>query len=177
MDGYTYRGRRVQIAQYADIERLLRPDGAYAPFVQDLINRIDPWTQRENPIETGEFNKPIRPMTVPIGNAPVIWGVHRGHKAMSPGLSPFVKLFDPQPQRPGLITVEFVGSPRHPVLTRAYRGEYTPPLPWMKSNGDAPGGAAECKKYWKSHAYVLSENSSLIREGTQTTTAPHWFRS
>ena len=117
----------------------------------------------------------IFPTAVPIHDARVIWGVHRGHQAARPGLSPFVDR--PVPANwLGKITVELVGTPETPLLVRAYGGEYTPPLPWMRSAQEATGGEAAAQKYWRTHAYLLVEDS-LILPGTRTVNAPQWFHS
>ena len=163
------------MARYADVERVMQPNGKYAPLVQQLLDTIQPWKKDEDPIETMEFNEAILPMAVPTNGTRPIWGVHVGHKAMRPGLSPFVEASVPSALL-GAITVELSGPMNDVILTRAYGGEYTPPLPWMTSAREAHRGRRECREYWQTHAYLL-RNPSLIRTRTRTTIAPEWFHS
>ena len=174
MQHYTYAGRRLEVARYADMPHTMRPNGKYHTLVQELIHSIKPWDEGEDPIETMEFDESIYPMALPRGYADVTWGVHRGHRARVPGLSPFVQRGIPH-ELMGFITVELVGTPEEPLLVRAYGGDYTPPLPWMVSAKNADGGLAAGQKYWQSHAYLM-QNRSIIREGSETSEAPNWFR-
>jgi hypothetical protein len=170
---YTYAGENLKISPYADMPRTMRPGGLFEYQVQELISSITPWEDGDDPIETMEFDIPIHPMALPRGYAVVTWGVHRGHRAKNPGLSPFVTRGTPH-ELMGIITVELKGTPESPLLTRAYGGDYTPPLPWMTSAKEAPDGVQECRDYWQTHAFLM-RSSSLIAAGTLTKTPPEWF--
>lgn len=176
MNYYTFRGKNLKIDHFADIQRTMRPGERFSQQVQELLDDIEPWKEGRDPIETMHFdNVPILPMAVPRGYAKVVWGVHRGHRARRPGLSPFVDRGVPH-ELMGWITLEFKGPADDPILTRAYGGDYTPPLPWMVSAGDAEGGIPECLKYWQTNAY-LSKNYGLIQGGSRTRFAPEWSRT
>lgn len=177
VDAFYCCGKRVFIPRTADIPWSLRPYGVYAQDVQSVLNGVEPWETGEDPIETeGLDGCPVGPMAVRVPpGCTRAWGVHVAHKAKTPGLSPFVPREAPGIEFVrGVITVELTGSPGQPILTRAYGGEYTPPLPWMTSAGNAPGGRAECLRYWRKYAYVVS-SAVLIRSGTLTTVPPEWF--
>lgn len=178
MGTFTYRSKPIRIAGHADIARQYRPDGALATYVQQAIDGVEPWNRGDNPIETVKFETvriyPMAIRTDRLTESPV-WGVHVGHKAQRPGLSPFVEgHVRVDPQLLGYLTIEFDGTAPVPVLTRVYGGEYTPPLPWMGSAKSADGGVSSCFRYWRSHAY-LDRHRKLIREGTRQETPPEWY--
>jgi hypothetical protein len=100
-------------------------------------------------------------------------GVHKGHRARKLGLSPFLNRWIDL-ELLGYVTIELEGDSGKPLLTRAYGGDYTPPLPWMSSAQDAIGGRAACRKYWTTHAY-LNRSKNLILPGTQTSEVPSWY--
>ena len=171
---FLYRDRRLPIARYADIPYELRPGGPKAELVQRLLETVTPWRDGDNPIETRRFDYPIAPMAIPVpSNVRITWGVHRGHKARHPQLSPFIEVRSVPQQLKGLLTIELEGSAEQPLLTRAYGGDYTPPLPWMTSAKDADGGKAACIRFWREHAYL--HRGGLIKPGSTTRTPPAWY--
>jgi hypothetical protein len=171
---FTYRGRLVTIVRTADLPKTMRPDGRFARFVQHALNTVPEWEQGEDPIETLEFDEAVLPaMAIPTKDRQIVWGVHVGHKARTPGLSPFMD------DLRGVVlsnelTLELAGTPDAPLLTRGYAGKYTPPLPWMNSARSADGGQQFCLEYWQTHGYV-SPRLTLIRPGTKTYNPPLWF--
>jgi hypothetical protein len=176
MAPFMYNGQRVQISPFSDIPYEMRSNGRYATLVQTVLDQTEPWAASESPIEGRYFSIPVRPVSVEVpAGVSRVWGVHRGHKARTPGLSPFVDIHVDE-RLMGYVTIELGGSPDKPLLIRAYGGEYTPPLPWMMSAKDADGGREACLRYWQSHAY-LSRTLRMIKEGTSTTEAPDWFDS
>jgi hypothetical protein len=168
-----YAGKKLKIAPYADIPYEFRPDGRFSEMVQATIDATERWETGENPVQTTRFACPIRPVAVSVGTDAPIWGVHKGHKARKPGLSPFLSRWIDL-ELLGYITIELEGDSRKPLLTRAYGGDYTPPLPWMSSAQDAIGGRAASRKYWTTHAY-LNRPTNLILPGTQTSEVPSWY--
>jgi len=178
MTAFIYRGQPLAVSGYADISRDMRPNGKYGPLVQSILDETEPWENGENPIEQKKFQEFIWPMAVSIpATTPRVWGVHIGHHARQPGLSPFaMRRIDWKDA--GRITVELEGSGDSPRLTRVYGGDYTPPLPWMASAKDALGGVPACREYWQTHAFFsYSSNFVLIKSGTRTDIAPYWFNA
>lgn len=173
MPHYVYNGKNLKISRFADIPYDMRPGGTYSREVQRILDSTELWKEGDNPIETMWFQLPIFPAAVPIHGAEVVWGIHKGHRAREPKLSPFIN--KPVDRRlMGFITVELERSGDRPLLTRVYGGDYTPPLPWMVSAKDADGGRGACRRYWRSHAY-LDRGARLIRVGTRTKIQPSWL--
>ncbi len=174
MSGFRYNGSTLAVARHADIPCYFRAGGMLARYVQIVLDKTEPWDEGDNPIETERFVARIYPMAVRVRQQPVVWGVHVGHKARKPQLSPFA--IDDSllgSDLLGYLTLELEGSGDNPLLTRVYGGRYTPPLPWMTSAGDADGGREACRLYWRNHAY-LDRRGTLIKKGTRTTTPPSW---
>lgn len=159
-DFYHYENNRVKIPPSAEVSRAFRPLTG-APFreaVQSALNEIEPWEQGQSPIHTFDLPKTIGNRVVKLAaNEVPLWGVHNFHKALKPGLSPFIQVPHDDERLPTTVaTLELVNTPKRPVLTRVHPGEYTPPLPWMKSSSQAPGGVDECRSFWETHAYVFN---------------------
>lgn len=174
-----YRGHAVRMTHFSDIPYELRPGGRYADLVQRVLNGTQPWRSGDDPIEEVRFpGSRIRPMAILVPSGiKRSWGIHRGHKARSPQLSPFVDL-DARyidSKLLGYVTIELTGPCDDPLLIRAYGGTYTPPLPWMRSAHQADGGVKMCTRYWRTYAY-LSYRFEMIRPGSRTGVAPDWFR-
>lgn len=176
MQGFTYRRNNVLISPTADIPTDLRTRGDNAHLVQVALNSLPPWRGGEEPSHTVALDTPLEAMVTEIRSGDlIIWGVHVGHKAKNPGFSPFV-LRAPHAEENGFITIQLEGSPARPVLTRAYGGQYAPPLPWMytarhSSRVDQEQG----REFWRTHAYA-SEYGGLVQRGSRTYRAPWWFR-
>ena len=100
----------------------------------------------------------------------VLWGTYRFHSANSPQPSPFVER---KPRTTTSLTIELVGSPERPILTRVYAGEYAPPLPWQSSVGDCYGGRDASVKFWSNHAFA---HSTEVLCGDLVDTVPDWAK-
>lgn len=179
---YTYKGRRVSIPPAADIVANMRPNGRHAHLVQEVLDSTDPWLKGESPIEEMECSENILPRAVCVPqDIEVTWGIHLGHKAREPQLSPFVDVNELEIEfRGSVIVVVLHGTPRRPMIVQAYPGDpetggYIPALPWMISAKNAEGGEKACREYWRTHAF-LSRDLRLIKEKTRTTRPPEWYR-
>lgn len=169
-------GAPVKMARTADIPNEFRPSGRYAGLVQEVLDGVTSWKRGEDPIEMVDFSgQAFRPLTVPIpaGKSP-IWGVHVGHKAKIPGLSPFVRPNGGWP-RTNTVTLELAGTPKQPVLIRVYSGAYTPPLPWMSSARNADGGHDACVEFWRRNAYLLYSGRLIAPNTTESSPPPWWY--
>lgn len=177
---FYYRGARLFVPPTADItENFFR---RHARLLQEAIREFEldedeagvaPWAKGEDPIFTLEISRGdgLNTNVVPVEpHERVMWAVYSRHTAMHPGLSPFVRRRE-WPSATAL-TIEFAGTGEQPILTRAYPGEYQPPLPWMKSASSAPGGVAEAAKYWSGHALI---RTTTTMKGVPTRDAPDWY--
>lgn len=172
-----YNGHRVRISPRADLPRSFRPnDGGLAHLVQEALDDLPVWKKGQSPLHTAHVSHRLLPMAVKVQDKrKVVWGIHRGHKANRPQISPFVLPNQSVLQRTDLLTIELIGTPNAPELVRAYPGGYTPPLPWMASAQEAYGGRDVCFSFWNEHAY-LDKQPSLIIESSRTVHAPGWYR-
>ncbi len=173
MTGFTYKGVSVAVPRTADIPRPYRPDGQFASFVQMCLDNTPRWQDGDDPIETLAIKGArMNNIVVPVDQAERIWATHIGHAAKKAGVSPFVQ----QKSRVSTshLTIELVGTPKRPILVRAYPGEYMPPLPWMKTAAWAQGGRSLCLDYWLVNAYVFAEQ--LIVQGSRSS-SPAWFNT
>lgn len=190
MDGpaqrYWYRGKLVTVRSHADMAASFRPDGINARYVQRVIDCVEPWGVSHDHIEESRriYDPRMRPFdlrVVEIGRREVRWAIHKGHKAKSPQVSPFVKLLPNEAIKTCWLTIEMVGTPEAPELIRVYTGgEYIPPLPWQRSAQESDGSIdPDCIDYWRTHAYVYQQ--SFTRGGVafddMSDTPPEWFLS
>ena len=179
MERFMLDGRLVQVPHAADITNDFRYDGRFAGVVQEVLDGIDVDEMRQHHVVSVRVGQGVRPMAVRLNqHERPMWGVHVAHKSRNPGQSPFVyRESGAQGDEMGWVTLEIKGAPEHYSLTRAYGGKYTPPLPWMISHTDAPGGKQECLEYWRSHAFrSFQPDFRLIKRATRSTNAPQWFR-
>lgn len=168
---YTLNGVKVFVPPTADMPRYFRSDGRFAPCVQTVLDKIEPWQEGEDPIETHQAWYKTNLTVVPVGDLPRIWALHRGHTASKVEVSPFV-IMD-RPSLTSLITVELAGTPKKPKLVRAYPGNYIPPLPWQRTANKAAGGYESCVAFWRWCAYVHTAN--LVIPGSERSNPPVWF--
>lgn len=167
-------GQNVYISPTADIPNGYRPGHRYSSLVQRLLEGVEPWERDLNPIETFyDLKEPLRAIVTPNNGRKPVWGIHVGHKARRPELSPFVH-GDGELEFTRSLTVELAGSPSQPKIVRIYPGEYVPPLPWQVSAWDADGGMEACREFWSGHSYIYER--ALIQRGTQTNTIPNWYK-
>lgn len=152
----------MPLHEKADIRWWLRPSRE-GHLVQRVLDNMAPWDDWEEGaflIETHKLvGQSFTPTTVEItvSNAKIVRGIHVEHTARKVGLSPFVDIPDEDLPKTNLLTVEIAGSPESPIITRAYPGDYVPPLPWMGSARQAyPDGRQTCEMYWRNHAYPIS---------------------
>lgn len=172
---YNFQGQDIYIPPPADLTRAFWPDGTFAPNVQRAIDTIEPWDQGEQAIKTFDIARKLGAAVVEVEeDEPILWGVHKHHKANKPGLSPFVNIPDATHPRRFTYdaTIHLVGTPDKPLLVRAYPGEYIAPLPWMMSAKDAPGGKEACREFWDGHAYIFRDH--IVTDLTPQ--APEWHR-
>lgn len=167
---WNYYGEPVRQAATGEVPLEYRPGKLYAPLVQDAINCMRLRASDRETWVTIDVREDLRELVVAAGNRPRIWGVHVGHRARDPRVSPFVKHRDTFTRR---LTVHVAQRDGNLLLVRVYPGEYRPPLPWQNSARNEPGGDATCRKFWREHAYVYNPRD-LVR-GTQTDSVPDWF--
>lgn len=175
MNSWTYNGMNVQVPRTADIPPGFWPRNVGGKIVQLVLDEIEPWDEGDEPIETVQLEgMTFKPQVVPLRRRPY-WGIHAGHHARNPQASPFVRVdrAEYESLNTDLFTIELLQSTSRPKLVRAYPGEYIPPLPWMHSAGDAPGGVPACVKFWRQHAYVYRKSVMARRVHS----APAWFNS
>ena len=175
MKNYTYRENRVFIPPTAEVGRIFMPRGEFGPVVQRVISETSPWEKGEDPIEEFTLPKEIGVRVVELSDRDrPMWGRNPNHKARNIEVSPYVYRADLN--SPNLRTVhatlEMVGSPDKPILTRVYPGEYSPPLPWMQSAKNADGGRDGCIEFWKKHAYIIT---SMNRPTELSPEPPNWY--
>jgi hypothetical protein len=163
----------------ADVPSGYRPGGKWAFLTEIALRSVDlrsaeKWILHTQKYENQLFNERV----VPREGREVRWEIaaaHRNKENRQP--SPFVYL--PQPIKSPYLTLELVRRGNRWMLDRLYHGEnYVPPLPWRKSAKSAPGGMAECKKYWSDHAFTYQENFVLGRRPFEQLdrTPPEWAR-
>ncbi len=171
--GWSYRGVGVLVSPTADIPSPFRPRQQLAGVVQTCLDQIEPWQGKDYIIAESHFSREkFRAIVVEVTpGARIIWGVHKGHKAQRPQVSPFVDAGHVTTQD---FTLELEGTASRPRLVRAYPGTYTPPLPWQASARDVDGGVRECQRFWQTHAYLW--NSNIVRPGSAVPRPPDWWR-
>lgn len=159
----------VFFSEGTQVPRFFKSNGEHANLVQRVLDNIELGEKGEKSFLTMQFPVKIYPETVPVSlGAQRVWGIHRGHKAQEPGLSPFVDQ-RVSPEQMGFITVEVKRIARGVLLTRAYGGHKSPPLPWM-TNRDRRVNV----KYWQDNAF-LSMSYVMIRPNTMTPYPPSWW--
>jgi hypothetical protein len=148
--------------------------GIFKEIIQKILDTLEPWERGEEPIETFHLPTQVGSRVMALaGRETPLWGVNPHHKARNPGLSPYAMLHRNDPrQRTDSATIELMGSVERPILTRAYPGEYMPPLPWMKSVSQAPDGKEGSIAFWQEHAFVLREGNAPAQLTGQ---APEWY--
>lgn len=177
LTSWTYYGARVGVPFAADIPPKFRHDGTWRNAVQRVLNRVQPSKDGVLPavvtccLSDAAFYRLAA--SVPVGGIRE-WGVHAGHHARNPGLSPFVRLPYSTPCT-SLFTVHLDGTVSKPLVVRAYPGEEIPPLPWMSSARSSLWRMSDITAYWRTHAYVLCPDGGPMRPGTQVTKPPAWF--
>lgn len=170
---WTYRGRPVFIDSLRGIVPALRPDGRRAHLVQRALDGLEPWGAGEMPIQEHELDgEAIMPVTVPIHpGEEITWGVRIGTKrreGRGDPLSPFTRRAV-SPVR--LLTIELRDTMDHPVLIRAYGGEYTPSLPGTKNVRNTPGGWPAARRFWMAHARPIA----AMIPGSASSRPPRWW--
>lgn len=164
---WRYRGRRVIVPRTAEIRAPFRPGQSGNALVQQMLDVLEPWRRGEDPIHTESFEGgSFSPIVVRVGRGDrVFYAQHRYHTARVVKPSPFVR---PRvlPEKTNRLTIELTGTPREPMLVRAYPGGYIPPLPWQKSARFADGGIEFCRRFWSNHAFVYRDH--LVMGNHQT---------
>ncbi len=172
---YTYQENRVLIPSGAEVSEAFRPApaGAFRDVIQEVLDSIGPWERGQDPIETFDLPYHIgsRAVVLTDSESPM-WAVNPHHKARNPGQSPYIRLPNGDDRhRTRLATLELTGTVEKPLLTRVYPGDYMPPLPWMKTAKNAPGGRDECLSFWMRHAFVYRQKDDLDFSGQP----PTWY--
>jgi hypothetical protein len=147
-----------------------RPGGHYEKLIQRVLDDIEPWSGdsviRHTLVMRGARLccdvVPVKP------GAERLWGIHAGHTAREPGLSPFCQWPGAWPQTNAL-TVSLSGYADRCQLTSVYPGEYRPGLPWMSSR-DVP--LWESTDYWSNHAFVV--RGRIMR--ATSAVPPRWYQ-
>jgi hypothetical protein len=169
-----YQGKSVLIVPTAEVTADFQPGRKYGGLVQRILDGVPPWESGDDPIETGHnVGTDLFTVISPNNGRRPVWGVHAGHKARRPQLSPFVH-GSGEIEVTRSLTIELAGTVDFPRITRVYPGTYMPPLPWQASAGDADGGKEFCREFWHEYSYIYDR--SLILKGTQTNTVPEWYK-
>jgi hypothetical protein len=146
-----------------------RSTGRFAPYVQMLLDAVEPWEGDKyviRTLKTKRNNFPIKVMEV--AGLQRFWAVHVAHPRNEAGLSPFVcHRTDVQTDR---MTVELSGTVNDLELLCVYPGCDQPPLPWMLDPDDDIEGS---EKFWRTHAYIL-HHDRLAVPSTRTLEPPAW---
>ena len=180
---WEFGGQRVLVAEKAQIAPNLQAFGGHAAFVQLALNAWD--TDSPAYIQTIEVpGIHLIPMTVAIGREEdtpphVEWGIHVGHTGKNAGRSPFITFSGCHHMGAILtdfITVGFDPTAKQPTITHAYPGEYAPPLPWSPDVEMVEGGLEACIGYWRTHAYVVTPATRVMRMNSNTQQQPpNWW--
>jgi len=166
---WTYRGVAVKVPRTADIPHRYKQGGRAGYIVQEVLDGVEPWEPGSDPIETiVDLEEAVPEIIVPIDGKEVIWAKHAYHSAKIVQLSPFVRTL---PVMTRSFTVVLAKTPENPMVTRAFPGEYAPPLPWQRFR--MGNELEESREFWSTHAYVY--DAGLIVPGSIVTEAPAWF--
>lgn len=174
-----YNDNRVVVPRTADIEY------AFFDSRRDLVQKaldnigsINPGDTVAYTYETDEEDLPL-PMRSVVRLADGVrprWGIHAGHTARNPGLSPFVEFNGRSIQLVAesfiTIYVLFVRDRAH--LVRVFVGEDRPGLPWMNSVRHDWTARRDSCEFWRNHAYVIRGNGAPVK-GRLTDRAPAWY--
>jgi len=181
---WALHGKRVRLAEYAEVMPNLLPDGNMPTLIQRVFDSW-PASHRRRWFHSAELpGVSLIPMTTfltqEMREKNVKWGYHQGHRASQPGLSPFIEITGSMARKlmTSVITVHLEPmSPNVPVVIRAYTGTLALPLPWMPSARGIVGGTKLSEEYWNQHAFVLTRFIRVMREETDVThEPPSWWR-
>lgn len=166
-------GRVVTVSPTADIPAPFRNGQSRADLLQAAFDQVEPWAGSDGVMKTVKLTVRVPAIIVPLNGRTPTWAKHVGHHARQVQVSPFVKLA--KPALTDDFTVELTGRANQPRLVRAYPGGYAPPLPWQGSARHVPGGVDTCTRFWRTHAYVLTE-SNTVSGSNIGSRAPSWFK-
>ena len=185
----TFGDAAVMVPETADIAPVFYQGEEYVELLQDALDELHDewqeatgrarsrlWPARNNGPDLTLVLEPDDPV-MHVSVVPVFpretrrWALYAHHTARHREPSPFVYRPKGGPEAESL-TIKLAGTPEQPSLVRAYPGDYQPPLPWMASAKDTPGGIRAAREYWASHAYVEADD---VMKGHTWTTAPVWF--
>lgn len=170
---WTYNGREVRVSPVADIPNALQMGSKYERLVQRALRSVPPWEEGESPHVTVRVRPLLwEPVVLNNGRMPK-WGIYIGHRFEQVDVSPFLQLpkGEDAPTTHAL-TIEMSGTPDHPVIERAYAGQYLPPLPWEHKANWEDGGIAACATFWRLYSRVY--RPKLIK-GELRSDPPEWF--
>jgi hypothetical protein len=169
---FTLHGKQVAIRKTTDIPREYLPSGYFAPYVQMILDSIEPWKGDRYIVRTLRTRRAKFPTKVTrVGDLKRFWAIHVAFAPQDAGIVPFVYIKGGM-SLSKFLTLELDGTMDDPELICVYPGRDQPPLPWMLED-DAD--VEESREFWLTHAYILY-NKQLIVPGTQTTVPPVWAR-
>lgn len=183
-----YQGNRVVVPRTADIEYPFFD--ARRDLIQkalDNIGSLKPGDTVAYTYETDEEDLPLpmRSVVRLADGAKRRWGIHAGHTASNPGLSPFIELNGNSDQLVAeSFTVYVLFERGRAHLVRVFVGEDRPGLPWMNSVRHNSEDYRRSCEFWRNHAYVLHGSHAYVLhrnyatlEGRLTDRAPAWYVS
>jgi hypothetical protein len=158
----------VEIPFRADVSPRFRPGGADEEMLHRALQVVTVRDVTDSCILSCEDLGCTTPVVV-VKNSDypelsVRFGIHAGHMAAHPGVSPFIILAMPRPTTDTLV-LDF----QEGMLVRVMPGHEYPPLPWMKS---ARGRVSECAAYWHGHSYVKTK---VNVQGGLSNQKPQWW--
>ncbi len=172
---YLYHGNRLVVPRAAEVSPAFRnSEGVFGATIQKAVNEVESWDAGRNPRITFDLGRQIGSRVVALDETEVpLWAINPQHTARLPGLSPFILLGRSDGRAmTGVMTLEMAGTPRDPILTRVYPGEYMPPLPWMATAKNVEIGVDGCAEFWNGHAFVANDNN---RPDGLTPVHPDWY--
>ena len=144
---YGNRGGFLEVARTADVPTSLLPDNLHWPMLHEALARITDEDIDESYIITcDELGWEMPCSVISNGSHTVKFGIHAGHKAREPKLSPFVDVPGDWPRTDTLV-LDFSGG----RLVRVMPGLEYPPLPWMSS---AREDLSASTTFWQTHSYI-----------------------
>lgn len=158
---YSYKGNPVFVPCNVEIPKSFRPgkSGPLFEVFQEALNTIEPWNMGDDPIETIEIPYKIGARAVKLTtHEDPIWQINLSENAKDREVTPHIELsHDDERRLTNKITVELKSLPKHPLLMRAYPGEYIPPLPSLLPANAGAEAFEESLDYWNTHALLYNQ--------------------
>lgn len=174
--GWMINGQTITLSGSALIAPNLQPSGKHAQIIQ---NALDAWDMNNpSPIQTIRLSETqLIPMTIPINRegtgAPVVWGIHTGHRGNHVRRSPFIRLDRRNIVASIMTNAVTVGFDATGKLACACPGSYAPPLPWDPSL-ESSLRWNESVEFWRHNAFVTTPYIRVMHTSANQT-PPVWW--